>query len=185
MHFQKGQIWSLDVVLAAVLFTLAIGLIVGQTELNVFASQQDRNMRELQSMALLASYSLVSSPEVPITTPSPSSVRENIRCGAGPNGWSFDYDLSWIQNCILNRPGSLSPDSLGLPSGFDVRVEVDGGLFPWFVTTSSLPLDVPFFSVSRRMLILPDVAGPSEFRSCLDGGCASELHDVTITVWRS
>ncbi len=56
----RGQFWSLDVVLAAAIFTLAIGLILSNSELNIYYSQQERNSRELLSEALLGSNNLVS-----------------------------------------------------------------------------------------------------------------------------
>lgn len=184
MHSSRGQIWSLDVVLAAVLFTLAMGLILSQTELNVFHSQQERNMRELHTMALLASSALATGPEVLIT--SPSSQIENIRCGPNPGGWSYDYDLSWMPNCIVDRPGDLSPSSLGLPSEFGVRVEVIND--PLLMTASSIPPGASFYSVSRRVLVLDADAGATKFHDCAAGlaglACDEMMHDIVITVWR-
>ena len=184
MHAQKGQIWSLDVVLAAVLFTLAMGLIISQTELNVFHSQQERNMRELHGMALLASNALVGSPELTIVSPAPSSIKENIRCGPNPGGWSHDYDLSWMPNCIVDRPGDLSPQSLGLSSEFGVRVEAIGAP-ALLMTSSSIPPGASFYSVSRRVLVMDAGAGAVEFHDCAVGlACAGTMRDVIVTVWR-
>ncbi len=56
----RGQFWSLDVVLAAAIFTLAIGLILSSSELSIFYGQQERNSRQLLSEALLGSNNLVS-----------------------------------------------------------------------------------------------------------------------------
>lgn len=186
MRAQRGQIWSLDVVLAAVLFTLAIGLILSQTELNVFNSQQERNMRELHAMALLGSTSLTASPEILIT--SPSSQVENIRCGPSPDGWSYDYDLSWMPNCIVDRPGTLTGASLGLPPGFDVRVEADALGSSLLLTTNSpaIPTADPYVSITRRVLVLDASAGAVEFHGCMENDpCVGSMRDVTITVWRS
>ncbi len=184
MRSQKGQMWSLDVVLAAVLFTLAMGLILSQTELNVFHAQQERNMRELHGMALLASNALVGSPEITITSPSPSSVNENIRCGPNPGGWSYEYDLSWMPNCIVDRPGTISPASLGLPLEYGVRVEAIGAP-PLSVTSTPIPPGVPYYSVSRRMLVMDADAGAVEFHDCVVGvTCTGTMRDIQVTVWR-
>ena len=184
MRSPKGQIWSLDVVLAAVLFTLAMGLIISQTELNVFHSQQERNMRELHGVALLASAMLVGNPEITIVSPAPSSVKENIRCGPNPGGWSYDYDWSWLPNCIVDRPGTLSSQSLGLPPEFGVRVEAVGS--PSLnLTATPVPVGVPFLGVSRRVLVMDADAGAVEFHDCMVGtACAGTMRDVIVTVWR-
>lgn len=180
MRSQKGQIWSLDVVLAAVLFTLAMGLILSQTELNVFNSQQERNMRELHTMALAASSVLASSPEVLLTT---SSGDRNIRCGPSENGWSYDYDLSWMPNCIVNIPGTLSPEALGLPPGYDVSVQEAGGTSLLFAT-SPVPADKPFSSVTRWMRVLSEDDHSIEFHDCFESLCSGFEYGVTVSVWR-
>lgn len=184
MHSQKGQIWSLDVVLAAVLFTLALGLIISQTELNVFHSQQERNMRELHGMALLASNAFVGRPELTIVSPTPFSVKENIRCGPNPGGWSHDYDLSWMPNCIVDRPGILSSESVGLPSEFGVRVDAIG-VPSLLMTSPPIAPGASFYSVSRRVLVMDASAGAVEFHDCAVGvTCAGTMRDIVITVWR-
>jgi hypothetical protein len=56
----RGQFWSLDVVLAAAIFTLALGLVISSSELSVFYGQQERNTQELLSAALLTSNNFAS-----------------------------------------------------------------------------------------------------------------------------
>ncbi len=60
----RGQLWSLDVVLAAVIFTLAIGVVISQSELSIFYSQQERNQHEVLAMTLMASNNLVSQGDI-------------------------------------------------------------------------------------------------------------------------
>jgi hypothetical protein len=194
MNGTKGQLWSLDAVLAGVLFTLALGLILSQTELHVFSSQQERNARELQQVALFASNALASKADLLVQTTNPLGT-ENIRCGpnfentfTGPQGrgWSYDNDLSWMENCFIDRDGTLSPASLGLPPGYSMNVSgaVEGN--PLQLDTSLLSPDVPFASITRKMFVFPTHAGTIAFRDCLDGSCvASYLSDITISVWRS
>lgn len=191
MRSSRGQLWSLDVVLAGVLFTLAVGLILSQTELNVFSSQQERNMRELQTVALMASNALTSQADLSV---SPFGSPENIRCGPNfqttlsspiPRGWSYDYDLSWMENCFIDRAAVLTPASLGMPAGFGVQVSIPSGGAPLLLSTATPPVNVPIARVTRKMLIFPSHVGAVEFRQCLDGGCANKLVDVTVSVWRT
>ena len=185
MNEQKGQIWSLDVVLAGVLFTLAIGLILSQTELGVFNSQQERNARDLYGMGWYASNVFATAPEVIITSP-PSSSRTNIRCGPHASGWSVDNDLSWMPNCIVDYPGDITASDLGLPDEYAVGVHATG-----VPSLNLTPVDPPagssFVSVARSIIVLPATPAPPDavlLRTCLEGGCASYVREVTITIWR-
>ncbi len=56
----RGQFWSLDVVLAAAVFTLAIGLLLSSSELTLFYNQQERNANNLLLTALLGSNNFTS-----------------------------------------------------------------------------------------------------------------------------
>lgn len=56
----RGQFWSLDVVLAAAVFTLAVGLLLSSSELTLFYNQQERNSNNLLLTTLLASNNFAS-----------------------------------------------------------------------------------------------------------------------------
>lgn len=60
----RGQFWSLDIILAAAIFTLAFGLVLSSMELSVFYGQQERNTRELFSSAISGSNLLASSSDL-------------------------------------------------------------------------------------------------------------------------
>lgn len=106
----RGQFWSLDIILAAAIFTLAIGLILSSSELSIFYGQQEKNSYQLLSTALLGSNNLVSRNDIslqylpdlcdptrggdpalctttPATCPTCIDVHDttlNIRCGPNP-----------------------------------------------------------------------------------------------------
>ncbi|MFH0970919.1 MAG: hypothetical protein V1776_05715 [Candidatus Diapherotrites archaeon] len=184
MFFAKGQLWSLDVVLAGVVFTLALGLILSQTELNIFASQQERNMRELQLIAYTASNALVSKVDI-----APSST-ENIRCGpnfssSGTNGWSDEGDLSWLENCLI-QGGNIPSSELGIPAGYSFNLTADVGSTPTKLGGDAIPPNVSFASVQRTLLLFASQVGPDDFRECLDAAsCSGTLTTFTLSVWRS
>lgn len=56
----RGQFWSLDVVLAAAIFTLAIGLVLSSSELSIFYGQQEKNTQQLFTTTFLNSNNLTS-----------------------------------------------------------------------------------------------------------------------------
>ncbi len=60
----RGQFWSLDIVVAAAVFTLAIGLILSSSELSIFYSQQEKNSQQLLSAAILSSNNLMSRSDI-------------------------------------------------------------------------------------------------------------------------
>jgi hypothetical protein len=43
----RGQFWSLDIILAAAIFTLALGLVLSSVELSIFYGQQEKNSQQL------------------------------------------------------------------------------------------------------------------------------------------
>lgn len=206
----RGQLWSLDVVLAAVVFTLAIGILLSQSELHVLYGQQDTLERGLDHAALFASSALTSNPQflvptIPEGCTSSScgaglyapSLIENLRCG--PNaavtgtqashslewkGWGFDHDLSGMENCLIDQDAPYSADTLGVSPSFALAVQGPSGSPLQLYPTTSLPSGSSFISFSRRMLVFPDHVDAVQLRQCMDGACGSQLKDVTVQVWR-
>lgn len=164
----RGQLWSLDVVLAAVVFTLALGVVLSQSELHLFYDQQDTQSLTLWDASLFASNMLVSKPDVGVAS------GQNIRCG--PAKWSADNDLSWMENCMIFDATPPTPSSLGIPPGYSIS----------FTGPSGVPSNTSYYSITRTVLVLPASANASAYRQCMDGACPSALVPVpiTLTVWR-
>ncbi len=164
----RGQLWSLDVVLAAVVFTLALGVVISQSELHLFYDQQDTQSLTLWNASLFASNMAVSKPDVGVGG-------NNIRCG--PAKWSTDNDLSWMENCLLIDTQSPTPTALGIPPGYSISFT---GL------PSSVPANTSYYSITRTVLVLPASTEASGFRQCMDGACPGGVVPIpiTLTVWR-
>ena len=202
----SGQLWSLDVIFAGVIFTLALGIVLSQVELSIFSTQQEDSIRELRLVAIQASNFLVSNPDLIVYNPVSGDVYANTRCGpkfeAVPPGndypgWISEGDLSWVESCILNRTWSVAYDDavlpkeyLGIPEGFSYHLVIPrpGFLFsPLEEYGSPLPSsDVSQFSIVRKILALryEGEGDPFIYRNCLDGLCADKVVDATLTVWR-
>jgi hypothetical protein len=189
MTNSKGQFWSLDLLLAAVLFTLALGVIVSNSELWVLESQESGSAVDLQTTARLFSNALVSKADIIIGQ---GGSKEAVRCQ-----WSQSTaprDISWVENCLVNPAGpkELTPESLGFPSGkYGIHFE-DVGITSsspelYNITSSEIPTDRPYISIERSMLAStngqPTVA---ELWDCMAGSCPANLvlTKVTLTVWR-
>lgn len=179
----RGQLWSLDVVLAAVVFTLAIGIILGQSELQIFYGQQDRITHERVQMALFASNGVASKPDVFFGN-------ENIRCGpnfAGSTiyGWASDNELSSLENCLVDSSAPFTPDAFGLPAPY--LLSLSSFIPTHFSGSPAVPSTLDAYAkIPRRVLIFDAQSQVDAFklRQCLDGGCNSEMATLTATVWR-
>ncbi len=227
----RGQLWSLDVVLAAVVFTLAIGLIISQSELATYYGQQDRSTRALWIYALLASNGVTSKAEITIPqiyplcvadinqvgggpfvsvacpfvqgSPTIVTVAENVRCGPNqehivetqpvvvtflrPWGWSFDNELSWMENCIISRESRPRPQVFGITDDFGLDMNAE--IYPsgWLrLVGFPPPIGKQYFSFTRKMIVFADHnwTGAWIYRQCMDGNCGLYLTDMNVTVWR-
>lgn len=190
----RGQLWSLDVVLAAVIFTLALGIVLSQSELRLYYSQQETQSLGLWNASIFISNMLASKPDVMIFQ---STNTENIRCGpnfdwsgANPVSWTVDNELSWLENCLIDVSADLDPDAIGVPPGYSFSFSgnvYNGATYDVLeLNTPSIPSPPPVisqFSFSRKMLFFPQHEGAAQYRQCLDGGCSDYVTDLNITVW--
>lgn len=144
----RGQFWSLDVVLAAALFTLAIGLVLSQTELLLFYGQQDRLTRELVSAFFLGSNNLMSQRDLVVTyTPtfcdplqyldpghiSPSLCRnsDNSTCG-GPSQPPCSQNVTDLSDFKVNlRCGPNMDYRVDALPTFDTPAAISSTIHGW------------------------------------------------------
>ena len=184
MNGQRGQAFSLDVVLAAALFTLAIGWVLAQSELQVNADQENNLFQGRLEEALWASNFFASRPDLVLGNVGST---EDLRCGpnygGGTDGWLSDNEGSWLENCWIDRPLDLGTASPPLVSGsYDVQVSRSGNVS---LVSAAPPAGEPFATVTRRMLVFDSPSSPEQWRTCLDGGCGSHVETVTLRVWRA
>lgn len=212
---QRGQFWTLDVILAAVIFTLALGLIIGQAEKRVYFSQENERAEDIERIALLSSAAATMHPQFVVATcqkfinqglpcectgafclPDSDGWVENLRCGPNATkkppynnftpltlfGWVSDFDISPIPHCMIDQKAPARLSVLELSNEYSWRM--DSPTYTFKLVFEPLPKNSAYYSIKRHMLLYATQMGPLEFRKCLDGGCASDLHDVVITVWR-
>lgn len=186
-HSRKGQLFSLDVVLAAVIFTLALGLIVNQSELWVLNSQSQRENQELHNYLVLASNALVSKPELWASVAGSSAV--NLRCV--PNEWKLHNDYSWVENCMwrVTSPATvyvLPPQELGLPSNYLYQLRIGINPIPIYPTSSAtvIPFNQPIQTLDRDMLVFDSNPSALQISTCLNAGCPLNIQTVQLTIWK-
>ncbi len=177
-----GQFWSLDVVLAGVIFTLALGLVLSRAELWETFSHSQNSQNELQEKLLLASNALASKPYLMFTNPSPPP--HNLRCSIPE--WSKVEGK--VENCLVDAPSGTyvfpPPTEWGLPaSGYGVGIS--SSALPFLSQVSSVPpLNAEYVSISRTMLVFPSHPNAQQIRDCYYSTCAGTIAPVTLTVWR-
>ncbi len=182
----RGQLFSLDVILAAVLFTLALGMLLNQSELWISSQHQRTETQELHELALLASNALVSNPDL---NASFASTTVNLRCA--PPEWAAHNDISWVENCMWVDPAqsySLSSSGLGIPPGygFKIRFSNSAQTIPFTpVGAPTIPAGVAFQTIDRNMLVFSSNPSSTTLANCFSVGCASNIQIVHISVWRN
>jgi len=100
----NGQFWSLDIVLAAAIFTLALGLVLSSVELSIFYSQQEKNSRELLSATIAASNLMASQSDtwMQYTPPLCDAFQ-----GGDPSLCSYDISTCSIEPCPIDLGGLI------------------------------------------------------------------------------
>ncbi|QQR92641.1 MAG: hypothetical protein IPJ89_00135 [Candidatus Iainarchaeum archaeon] len=180
MPTQRGQLFSLDMIVAAVLFTVALGLLLGQSELWISSEHQSRETSELHAVALLASNALTSKPQI---TASDGAIAVNLRCA--PAEWAAHQDISWVENCVWFDPTksyAMTTEGLGIPPGYGFKI---GFTNPAFDIPAGLviPAGKAFMTIDRNMLVFPSNPSAAAIATCFSAGCPGNIQTVHISVW--
>ncbi|MDP2666992.1 MAG: hypothetical protein Q8P05_05840 [Candidatus Diapherotrites archaeon] len=209
----RGQFWTLDVVLAAVVFTLALGLVLGQAEKQVYLAQEEKEYAELVRVTNLAAAALTSHPEIVVslcfdgqsrkfkftncTLSTDEQWAENIRCG--PNTTRSISNLGVVgplKSSAWATDYELSPMLncfVDRPAGARLSVldlfndylfRLDTPGYKHKMLFAPRPPGQPFFSIERKMLLFDAHPDPIGLRKCMDGLCGVDLNRVRITVWK-
>ncbi|MDO8646882.1 MAG: hypothetical protein Q7R70_00510 [Candidatus Diapherotrites archaeon] len=205
----KGQLFSLDFIIAVALIMLAIGLLYKQAELFQYSQKDDSIQSELYRIGYNASNQLVGNP---------ATTCELVDL-AGPSAGHIDY----LPNCLTVSPGNIPPgvrhgwyknhrtnarvilkEDLGIPEGYDCKIDfstnppLGGGkrilIAPGNLGCNGDPLNVPnIFSIKRSVVFL-DNSSPdglsqiskSEFNSCVTiGTCPLKPATFSLQVWKT
>lgn len=177
----KGQLFSLDIILAAVIFTLALGLLLGQSELWISSQHQARETNELHAVALLVSNAVTSKP---VLTANDGTSNVNLRCT--PPEWAAHQDISWVENCVWfdsTKNYSMTAAGLGIPPGYGFRIAFTN---PNFVipAAQTIPTGKAFQTIDRNMLVFTSNPSITTITNCFKMGCAANIQTVHVSVWR-
>jgi len=169
----RGQVFSLDLVLALALLVLSIGIIFQQTELFLYNQKDLEESRSLEIIGESASNMLVFSPE--------------IVCELVSGGSVVDY----LNNCIPDDCSTVSGPALGLSS--DYSYNVSGAVSCGTPFNASL-IEGPVYSVDRTVVLSSGKeVTRKEFNecnaemspNCVFGSPASAPKKITLTIWRN
>lgn len=182
----RGQLFSLDVILAAVLFTLALGMLLNQSELWISSQHQSVETDELHRVALLVSSALVSKPQLNAVA---GGLNVDLRCA--PAEWAAHNDISWVENCMWADPAQnyvLSSSGLGIPSGYGFKIRFSNSpqTIPFTPSgTPTIPAGVAYQTIDRNMLVFSSNPSSTIISNCFSMGCASNIQLVHVSVWRN
>jgi len=169
----KGQMFSLDLIIAISFVVLAIGLLYQQAELFHYYEKDNALQSELYRIGYNASNQLVGNPDVicPLTTQT--------------GGTIIDY----LPNCLPSSgvtKDAITKASLGIPDDYDCSITPS---ISNYCLSSNLPGDASnVFSIDRNVVILNsgDSITKAQFEDCINSAvnCALEETTINLKVWK-
>lgn len=193
----KGQLFSLDLIIAIALVILAVGLLYRQAELFQYFSKDSDIQSELYRIGLNASNQLVSNPAI---------VCELVDAASPPNV------IGYLPNClapIINNGGNcpaglqelgITKSSLGIPEGYDCSIDFKFGksneqCLIKLCNANSSSASENVFSIERKIVRKTASAkdndwkdrtfSKADFDSCVRGSCtALEESSFILQVWK-
>jgi len=195
----KGQLFSLDFIIAVALIMLAIGLLYKQAELFQYSQKDDTIQSELYRIGYNASNQLVGNPAITCKLVDDSSQNPGV------DPLIIDY----LPNClpkqkkaVLNPgvgipPGqrkklilSITKERLGIPEGFKCKLSSQNHVLG--AGCSDSPINVAnIFSIDRTVVFLKDdgtsMISKKDFDDCTKGlsSCGLEYETINLQVWKA
>jgi hypothetical protein len=196
----KGQVFSLDFLIAIFLIILAIGFILQFYEFSVYNLKEEDERIELHRIGSLASNLLVSSPFIvcELTSNDESTIISflknclSIKSGANPDP-SWNPSISW--NLSNKYAGEIAKAYIGIPENFACKIEIDAPEISgnWHIDTdcvesyTPIPENKSVFSIKRKIVIYQDndtfKVKKSDFEDCINDSLDCKLVEGTITLW--
>jgi hypothetical protein len=176
----KGQLFSLDLIIAVALVILALGLLYRQAELFQYFQKDDTMQAELYRIGLNASNQLVSNP--------------SIACPLSGSGPTLDY----LPNCLPKNQSLLNKASkinLGIPGNFDCYISTVSHAIGQYTGCKNLPPSNAknVFSIERQVVFMNGASSASiskkELDDCIKSTAAFpctalEKDTLTLQVWK-
>lgn len=167
----KGQIMSLDAVMALAIVMLSLGIAFNVMEANAYNLKEEQLFEELSSVGRSASNLLVSNPE--------------IICKIRDSGGT---ELFSMNNCLMNGT-HISKAHLGIGDEYKCRIDIG---IPSAVSRECRNVigDAEnVYSETREVAIVDADFSKPGFNVCLGGGdCAAfglQTTSITISVWKN
>jgi len=164
---EQGQIVILDVLFAVVLVTLLFFLLSRWIEMDIYTSNTNKVIYEVDKVGHIALNRLTSNPE--------------INCYASDNNNSF-----LIPACISST-SAITKQGLGIPSNFNCSFSVNGLAILNNQCTQSLPADeVNYFKYDFNVIVSSSrVISKKEYMSNILGKSSTiNTAEATLVVWK-
>ncbi|VVC00840.1 Uncharacterised protein [uncultured archaeon] len=186
----KGQIYSLDFIIAAGLLVLAIGLCLGIYESSTYQAKEAREKSELNAIALTAGSILLGESRCPLDTTAP------VGNQAPPAFSASGYNA---YGCSGKTPmDAMTKEKIMVPSNFKCRAVLKTGTTETLTTAANgcrddpaagaAPMDIS--SMERKFLVPKAALTKANYEKCIENsGCnLSSIYDeyiLTFMVWRA
>lgn len=169
-NFEKGQLFSLDFMMAMAITVLAIGLLLNFYELNVYEAKEARINNEIQLVATTAANLLL----------------ESNRCNT-----NFEDQGYKLYGCT-DESGfdSLTKQQLMIPKGFNCFITIDGP--PITTPIPNCSTDAPsdtqtVVSIERTFISGTGIIDKASFENCIDGSCSGGTmapKTLILKIWK-
>lgn len=171
---QKGQIFSLDFLLAMGMVVLAIGLMLNFYELNANYAKEERVKSEITAIAINATEVLLSNEKC------------DLQGGVGSNKFNNQgYEVFGCAKITKNAP-PINKDEIMIPEGYSCRAEIDGDLANGDCISDYTGVSEVVI-LDRTFMYTNNILKKDEYEECIDGAPSCQLNERTLrlAVWRT
>lgn len=167
---QKGQIFSLDFLIATAIAILAIGLVFQYSELQVYDLKDSQIFGETKRIAGTAGSLLAGNPAITCDLKNSSGVK-----------------ITELPNCV-DSSTTIAKELLGIPSSYNCSiVPASGTLNSTECPSTGNPSAQDFYTVQRTIVMHNGALFKSDYDNCINGrsGCTlSASTAVLIKIWK-
>ena len=166
---EKGQVFSLDFIIALAVVAMTIGMTLHFYELNVYEQKEAMTRNELSLIGVTASNILLN----------------GNQCRARVEVTDMGYELVGCTD--MTALDSMTKAGLMIPDGINCYISLDGTSNPITECATDAPSGIKDIAVIRRdFLGETALITLAQYENCLNGtGCSIYTpHTVTVKIWK-
>jgi len=164
----KGQVFSLDTIIALTVLFFAIALLANSVESSQYSLNQELKFNQLKEKGVLALTALTSSPD--------------FVCDASASTFN-----TTLLNCVdQTKFDAMVQADLGLPSNFKCNITLGSAAPTNSICNTNLPADKSVVALTQDVLVSSSLLTKKEWHECIyTPTCPLSTKTLSVRVWHS